>query len=630
MKVKINKLTIHHFLSFGDAEIALNDRGYCLVSGINNNPKDAAKSNGSGKSTIWSALSYVLTGKTVQGTTSELPNNFYKDGCWVSLSLDVDGHEFIITRSKDDKTLGTNLKVVMDGVDKSGKGIQESQKILSDLLPDLNEELIGSIIILGQGMPDKFTKNTPAKRKEILEHLSKSDFMIEDLKNRVNNRLDVLSKQVREVEDSSLTNNTQKGIYTQQLGGAKVELDNLCNSIVGIDFDALLKELNDKLETLNKEIEEIEGNVTKLNLDVEENNNALIGATNEKQGALNKVRDSHDSYVNEYNEKKTKLSSEIYVLKTEIEKLKAITDVCPTCGQKIPNVSKPDTSDKEKELSILNSSLEELNKEISLDSQEYREVLEEINNTFDANIKALQEKIASIKESIRQLNVKLYEDNRVKIELTQNITINKTKKDTYLDNKKRIEDNIKDLEEKIQKALDALEELNKRGSNLKLHQDVVNKMNTYIKRDFRGYLLQNVITYIETKAKEYSAQIFDTNEIRFALDGNNIEISFCDKSYENLSGGEKQRVDLIVQFAIRDMMCQYLDFSCNILVLDEITDALDSVSCDRVLNFITKELTSVESVFIISHHANELDIACDSEIVVMKDANGVSEITSQY
>ena len=77
-------------------------------------------------------------------------------------------------------------------------------------------------------------------------------------------------------------------------------------------------------------------------------------------------------------------------------------------------------------------------------------------------------------------------------------------------------------------------------------------------------------------------------------------------------------------------MCQYLNFGCNILVLDEITDNLDSVSCDRVLNFISNELKDIESVFIISHHSSELGICNDGEIVVMKDANGISEITSQY
>ena len=67
MKLKFTKLIIDNFLSFGHAEVDLNDRGYTLIEGINNNPKDSAKSNGAGKSTIFSALCYALTGEKIQG-----------------------------------------------------------------------------------------------------------------------------------------------------------------------------------------------------------------------------------------------------------------------------------------------------------------------------------------------------------------------------------------------------------------------------------------------------------------------------------------------------------------------------------------------------------------------------------
>jgi ABC-type multidrug transport system ATPase subunit len=81
-----------------------------------------------------------------------------------------------------------------------------------------------------------------------------------------------------------------------------------------------------------------------------------------------------------------------------------------------------------------------------------------------------------------------------------------------------------------------------------------------------------------------------------------------------------------VRDGIRDMMCQYLGFSSNILVLDEITDALDAISCDRVVNFITTELQDIESVFVISHHSDELMLPSECEITVEKNENGVSSI----
>ena len=109
MKIKFKKIKLHHFLSFGDAEINLEIAGYTLVSGINNNPLDAAKSNGSGKSTIWSAICYALTGETIQGLKSGLANIYTNDGCHVELTFDVDGKEYILLRSKEAKALHQTL-----------------------------------------------------------------------------------------------------------------------------------------------------------------------------------------------------------------------------------------------------------------------------------------------------------------------------------------------------------------------------------------------------------------------------------------------------------------------------------------------------------------------------------------
>ena len=110
------------------------------------------------------------------------------------------------------------------------------------------------------------------------------------------------------------------------------------------------------------------------------------------------------------------------------------------------------------------------------------------------------------------------------------------------------------------------------------------------------------------------------------LDGNNIFIGYCNKAYEVLSGGEKQKVDLIVQFAIRDMMSQFLNFTSNIIVLDEIFDNLDYIGCQRVLDLISNKLNDLDSIFIITHHENELDIPVDKTITIIKDINGVSKL----
>ena len=98
----LKKLRVHNFLSFGDAEVEFRDKGYTLVSGVNLNPKDGALSNGSGKSSIWSAISWALTGETIQGINTNVCHiNFLTEGCWVELTFKLDKDVYKITRYRD-------------------------------------------------------------------------------------------------------------------------------------------------------------------------------------------------------------------------------------------------------------------------------------------------------------------------------------------------------------------------------------------------------------------------------------------------------------------------------------------------------------------------------------------------
>lgn len=623
MNITFKSLTIHHFLSFDEATIDLSDRGFCLVSGINRNPKDAAKSNGSGKSTIWNAISFVLTGETIQGLKSNLGNIYFDDGCWVSLEFTMDGHEYKLLRSKDDSKYGTNLKIIVDGEDKSGKGIRESEEILSNLLPDITSELIGSVIIIGQGMPQRFTNNTPSKRKEILEHLSKSDYMIQDLKVRVENRSIELTKKLREVDDGILSNTSKKKVYESQLESAKAEL---IEATKPTDYDNQISEINGRIAELNAKISKLSENEITIRDKVTKANEDYTSISKKRQDALDQVRTQHEQAVRELNDWYIDVNSKLTAVTQEIARLESIKDVCPTCGQKIPGAIKPDTTEQRKSQSELTEALAKVKTEKELDAQEYQKIIVEIGSKFDAQVTACREELTKLQSEQYRISSEKSTTQQALVSENSLLTKVTSQKENHESNIKRIETLISNQNESIAQLNKIIEGLTGEQSELNKHLEVISKMNTYLKRDFRGYLLTNIIDYISIKAKEYSGAIFGCDEITFALNGNNIDISYCGKDYENLSGGEKQRVDLIIQFALRSMLCNHLGFNSNILVLDEITDNLDSVSCEKVLNFITAELNSIESVFIISHHSDELAIPCDSEIVVEKNTEGVSHV----
>lgn len=102
MTLLFKKIVLHNFGSYADAQLDLINKGFCLVAGTNHCLKDNASSNGSGKSTIWSAICYALTGETLNGVTSGLKrlDADAGDDMFVTLTLEVDGVEYIIKRGE--------------------------------------------------------------------------------------------------------------------------------------------------------------------------------------------------------------------------------------------------------------------------------------------------------------------------------------------------------------------------------------------------------------------------------------------------------------------------------------------------------------------------------------------------
>lgn len=612
---RFTDLKMYGFMSYENAELNLEDSGYVLISGINNDKRDCAKSNGSGKSSLISdSILWVLTGETSRGA-KQVANNILNDGVFVELDFFVDKDKYKIIRSRNHKELGTNLKIYINDEDKSGKGIRDGEELLKKYLPDLTPLLISSVMILGQGLPSKFTNNTPSGRKELLEKLSKSDFMIEDIKDKLGKRKNELSNKIREIEDNILTNNTKLSIKEDEKEKAIEELD--------------------KYETITYTEEEIESNI-------EENKNKLIIIQENIKETENKIIEQREKYLTidnnlkdyiiqknqEYNEKvKTiiedilNLNATINSLNKEIQEQKNIKDICPVCGQKIIGVHKIDTTDKENEATKLteqkNKLTEQKNKQKELSDKEIE------------NYKQEQEKLKThIKEIGEKLKEELSNQKQKEKDLTNGInsdTIILQELKMANERKKTQEDRIKTLGIEIKELKEQREKFNTDKELQEKHLEIVSKMTTFATRDFRGILLSNIIEFINKKMKEYLVNVSNNDDINFELSGNNIEITYNNKSYELLSGGEKQKIDLIIQFSIRDMLNQYLHFNTNILILDEVMDFLDETNCRNIITLIENYCRDIESVYFITHHT-ELNFPYDKEILVVKDENGISRM----
>jgi DNA repair exonuclease SbcCD ATPase subunit len=606
-------------MSYSHSELELTNLGYTIVSGKNNCKVDSSLSNGSGKSSIFNAICYALTGETTQGLKNNVENIYADpDDCWVELDFNVDNDNFIIRRIK---TPYSNMKLWCNGVDISGKGIKESTKVLNDYIPDLTSMLIGSIIILGQGLPYRFADNHPGGRKEVLEKLTKSDFMIQSIREKLDNRQLELKSLLRTHEDSRVAKNTQLELYTAQINNYNNELkeyEQYSNDII-----------DEKLVSIKQSINKCLGLMGTLGLKKTNLENELIALDKDKNDYIlsrndllntQKINDINNS-MNELNENITNDKIEIKSLEKEIKRLDSITDICPTCGQKIPNVQKIDTSELKNKLNEYKNLNKTHNDKLSELKTLYNNETKSLISAFELKLNELNEKYTTKKSELKSLELDMNNNNSMYQSLLKdelkfsNLKTNYTK---LISNIKTTNELISNIENELKVLSVSITDDNDR---LRVIQDLI----TLTKREFRGILLENVINYMNMKVKQYSQKVFNNDLLSFTLNDNYIDIMFNGKYYEALSGGEKQKVDIIIQLALRDLLSNNIGIHSNILILDEIFDNLDSVGCQNVMNLIS-DIQDIDSIFIISHHVSDLQISYDTEIVVEKGENGISTL----
>lgn len=621
MQIKFDRVTLHNFLSFVDAEICLDRGGYTLISGINENPADSATSNGAGKSTLFEAVSWALTGETIRGV-KDVVNMHTTGGTFVKLEFSVDNVPYVLLRSKEHKEYKTNLKIYINNEDKSGKGIRDSEKLLAEYLPDLTSSLIGSVIILGQGLPNRFSNNTPSGRKEVLEKLSKSDFMIEDLKNRIANRKSTLQEQQRDAENN----------FNTLLGKESIVEKDIESSTTKLSTMAPIDDIVQQIEATENLLQDITTQMASHTIELEK---LRIRESNGKEWyekcaetyatECEQITQKNQTRVEALSETISGLKAQIKIAETDIRSKDSVTDICPTCGQKLAGVTKIDTTSAKEALAQLKEALRVHENDYSKLNTEIATAKAEKLSKYNNNKEKYRTTMQTITDSIRTHETVMSSFNSQLSSLNRTLTSLTAEKAVYDETRKSLKEKIENLNAEMLKISEKKLYYNNRMDDISKHLTAVSKMQTVVTRDFRGYLLTNVIEYINTKAKNYSEDVFGVSNIEFCLDGNNINIIYDSKQYENLSGGERQKVDIIVQLSIRDMLCKFMNFSSNILCVDECFDNLDAEGCQKILTLLSSKLHDVDSIYIITHHA-DVSVPCDNEIVISKGADGISYV----
>lgn len=623
MVTNFHDMHIENFMSFETADIKFGNAGFTIIQGRNENPKDTSLSNGSGKSSIWEALCWVLTGDTIRGCKNI--QNIYTDskGVLVEVTFSIDGHEYRLIRSKDHPQFKTNLQIFVDGVDNSGKGIREGEEILEKLLPDLTPDLIGSVIILGQNLPCKLSSRSPSGRKELLEKLTHSDFMIEDVKDRLSKRKQSLSEQLAALKARIST-------LSATIEDCTYELNKCTENSNTEELDSwrlILETLNVEKSTLQSSYKDIECQEKSLF-----NTFMLCGdkrATLSSQcsNAVSDVESEYSDVVLLY-QKVAILQADKERLTRELSGIGELYGVCPVCGKPFsddPVHSVERRSNIEDNIAEIQSSISAIQEDINKRQRDKEEKINSITAEYDKLLEDIDAERFSLNSSLEKigqnknlLNEKIKENTQKTTELNVKILsreeILKTLSERVLSLQNKIDASKKEATEALEKA-----------SVLSNRLDIVNKMITLSTRDFRGYIISDIVEYVENIMRLYGKKVFGDSDIEFKINGNALDISYNGKLYESLSGGERQKIDIILQLALRNMLSNISGFSSNILVLDEIFDALDVISCQKIIDFISTELSDVDCIYIITHHT-DLQIPYDNIINVVKSSDNISRI----
>ena len=521
--------------------------------------------NGQGKSTVLESLVWVLYKDANRGKN---PSHFFKGNCFVEVHLSIDGKSYCVTRFYDHATEGNGLKIMADGEDISCRLIKDTEEVLSKIgLPSY--DLFATTIVILQGIPVNFSKFSPTQRKDLLESMLGFELW-DELRDKAKKEI----KELTVLESDLITKITaQRELVIKKDAG--IESTKKLLEQAKDDYDKELAELRTQYKTVNE---------TKL--------------INESELAkeLGKYKSLSELSI-ELALKQSNLGSTTRHIR-ELNNLLTQTH-CPTCGQVLPKTI--DTEATKKKIIDLEASL----------------------TTDQEDIKLLQDKNASITGA----NTRLTEINTTLKNIVANAEAVKKKMEkpaiTPVDI--LLAEQIP-LKQKLQKLIDEQTVLTIKINNFKYVDNLLTPSSR-----FRAMVLEQYLDTINQILKKIIPIVFPELTASLELDskGRGIDVrmerlNVKGWGYDNLSGGQKKRLDVILILALQRFQLLHSGISSNILGFDEIFDALDDEGVESVINCIDSLYGDEICVYIISQ-IKELKNLLNS-VITITYKDGVSEL----
>ena len=574
----IKELTVKNFMSVGNAAQSINFANKNLVLVIGENldlgGDDAGARNGTGKTTIVNALSYVFFGEALtQIRRDNLVNKTNEKGMLVSIKFVKNNVEYTIERGRKPgifKFYANNIEQNIESNEAQGEN-RETQVEINNLI-GMTHSMFKNIIALNT-YTQPFLSTKANEQREIIEQLlgitllsQKADLLKEKMKATKNQ----LTEEKYKIDSKMASNEKiQESIESLKIRSSAWQTQKEKDIANFRDAIAELEKVDIKVELeAHKRLQKHNENYIKLM-------------------SLNKEKAYHEDSLTK---------TEQTIAKTEADLEYAKDAKCPTCEQSL-------NDDKHKHLTeqlsqTLTESKDTSNK-IQSDLAKIQHDIDDIGDlgqtpdTYYDTIDEAYNHKGSLKDLQRQLT--------------------QTEK-----NQNPYAEQIDELTSKAIQKIDYT--LVNEMEDLHRHQEFLYKLLTAKDSFIRTRIIEQNLTYLNQRLAHFLGKVKLPHTVAFQSDLSvRIEELGRELDFDNLSRGERNRLILSLSWAFRDVW-ESLYQQINLLFIDELIDAGMDISGVESSMSVLKEMsrTQKKNIFLISHK-DELVSRVNSVLKVTKE-----------
>ena len=574
--ITLKKLKWNNCFSYGEDNILdLNDSTVTQLVGT----------NGAGKSSIPLILEEVLFNKNSKGIKkADIANRIFNKGYDISLEFNVNGDEYKIEVSR---RASIKCKLFKNDEDISSHTATNTYKTVEEVL-GLDFKTFTQIVYQNTNTSLQFLTATDTNRKKFLIDLLQLEKYV-DYFEIFKEKSRVLSGEVSHIQGKLDT-------IIKWLDDNNLEAPTI---LPKLDLPKISENDLEQLSSLQLEFK----NISEINRKINQNNfykTELAGIDLSKYknegNHLLESRQNYDKDLEELGKWQSVYNSEVFEGTSE--------DICPTCGQEVDQDLLDEIYQREEEKhnqafnyikkiqdtirhkKKINEQIDEKQKE----ERRWKELFNSIDQTLPAEIKdadELQRKIEMLAEKI---------DNEQKeLEYVINENESRERHNTRL---QVIQEQIGEFKEELKTHENKLEEVKDMLGSI----DILKK--AFSTNGLLAYKIENLVKDLEELTNEYLAELSDGRfNLQFVVlnDKLNVEIDDNGKAVEilALSAGELARVNTSTLLAIRKLMSSISKSRINVLFLDEVTNVLDEVGKEKMVEILLGEENL--NTYIVSH-----------------------------